>query len=512
MSLKQRRFILCALVLAVGMLTANVPAAVSQDAAQSENMEILFSSQNPTMATNSDLAFWGDLAYAGNYGGFRIFDISDPSDPSLVSNMSCFGPQGDVSVWDTDGNGDADVLFSSVDSTLSGPECGATSVPSTTPTGWEGIRIFDISDPANPSQIGAVYQDCGSHTHTLYPDEERDRLLILNASYPLSSGPTCGQTTGPPAGRDPLHGVVQVIEVPMDDPAAAAELTELPINYPGDPDNKFIWGEHGLTGQEPAARACHDIAVHMGEMLVAAACAEQAQMWRLDPDTMLPDTADPLWVYDNPFDENGATGDPNDPHTAIDFWHSATFSWDGTIVNYSDESFAGFDPQAPQACPPISRKINTETGELIQLADTGRTYFLRARTGRFLSQFMIDRPDETAYCSTHQGNSVPMPGRKLLIQAWYEGGVNIIDFTAPKNPREIAYFDFAGAGTEGSDNWAHYWYEQDTTSGAPLITYGQDGHSGHGRGFEVFSSTAAMGRRIGLDHLNPQTQEVVMRP
>ena len=298
----------------------------------------------------------------------------------------------------------------------------------------------------------------------------------------------------------------------MEDPAAASELTELPINYPGDPDNRYTWGEHGLFGQETAARACHDIAVYLRTGLVAGACAEQAQMWRLDSDTMLPDTANPLWVFDNPVDENGATGDPNDPHIAIDFWHSATFSWDGTVVNFSDESFAGFDPDAPQACPPISRKLDPETGELVQLADTGRTYFLRAETGRFLSHFMIPRPDETAYCSTHQGNSVPMPGRKLLVQAWYEGGVNIIDFTAPQNPREIAYFDFLGDGTDGSDNWAHYWYERDPQPGTPLITFGTDGHGDHGRGFEVFASTAAMGRRFGLDHLNPQTQGEVPRP
>jgi LVIVD repeat len=505
--LKRRRLLLgaCALLL----VATGVPAAVGQMSARQQGLENLFFSQNENAATNSDMAFWGDLAYVGNYDGFRIFDISDPSNPTLVTTFECFGPQNDVSVWDTDDNGAADVLFMSIDRTLSGPECGSEPVDTDDPTGWEGIRVIDVSDPANPAQIGAVYQDCGSHTHTLYPDEARDRLLILNPSYPLSSGPTCGAVRGPEAGRDPLHGVVQVVQVPMDDPAAASELTELPINYPGDPDNQFTWGEHGLAGQEEAARACHDIAVFLPKNLVAAACAEQAQLWKLDPDTMLPDTENPLWVFDNPVDENGATGDPNDPHIAIDFWHSATFSWDGKIVNFSDESFAGFDPEAPQACPPVSRQVDPETGEVLGFADTGRTYFLRVSDGQFLSHFMIPRPEEGAYCSTHQGNTIALPGRYMLVQAWYQGGVDIVNFTRPRHPREIAYFDFLPDGEEGSDNWAHYWYENDPVPDTPLNTFGQDGHGEHGRGFEIFETTARIGARLGLDHLNPQTQEVM---
>lgn len=224
---------------------------------------------------NSDIAFWGDHAYVGNYGGFRIFDISGPV-PVLVSDVRCLGPQGDPSVWDRDGDGNADLLILSVDLTMTGPDCSATQAPShDDPEGWEGLRLFDVSNPADPSFIAGIYQDCGSHTNTLLPSD--GRLLVLNSSYPLRPGPTCGPHA---AGRDPLHGVVQVVEIDLANPAASREVAELPIVYPGDPDNKFTPSEHGLAapGLLDGMRACHDLAVFTEVGLVGAACAEQAQL------------------------------------------------------------------------------------------------------------------------------------------------------------------------------------------------------------------------------------------
>ncbi|MBW3579233.1 MAG: hypothetical protein KY462_16170 [Actinobacteria bacterium] len=469
-------------------------ADVDQQPTRQDRMSEVFHS--PSGQINSDLAFWGDLAFAGYYGGFRIFDISRAT-PQLVSDFKCYGPQNDVSVWDSDGDGQADLLFTSVDRTLTGPECGATGTADhDDPTGWEGIRIFDVSNPEAPSQIGAVYQDCGSHTHTLVPDVANKRVLLYNSSYPLRPGPTCGPDRGPEADRDPLHGVIQVVQVPLANPAAAEEIAEPPINYPGDPDNTFDPAEHGLAGFNPL-RACHDIAVFVELRLAAAACAEQAQLWRIGAD-MLPDTTNPLWVFDNPVDTDG----PGGGDTAADFWHSATFTWDGKVVNFSDESFG-------DGCPPVT--TITESGSPV-VSDTGRTYFLDVRTGKELSQFMIPRTEEDAYCSTHQGNVVPLPGRYILAQAWYMGGVNLIDFTSKKNPREIAFHDRGPGGATGSDNWAHYWYERAPKPGSALRTYGQDGiHSpASGHGFQAFDSSASRGRRIGLTHLNPQTQERVL--
>jgi hypothetical protein len=149
----------------------------------------------------------------------------------------------------------------------------------------------------------------------------------------------------------------------MDDPAGAFALTELPITYTTDPDNMYDPCDHELCEPFFPLRACHDIAVFLPGMLVAGACAQEAQLWRLDPDTMLPDTENPLWVFDDPVDENGATGDPNDPEIAVDFWHSATFSWDGRYVHFEDESFSS------GSCPPRTPAPG-ETAT--QPGDTGR--------------------------------------------------------------------------------------------------------------------------------------------
>ena len=171
-----------------------------------------------THVTSSDIAFWGDLAYVGDYGGFRIFDISQPT-PKLVSDTRCYGPQGDPSVFDRNGDRRADTLVLSVDSVLAGPECGAAPVSKSATTGrypdgaWEGIRIFDISNARAPKQIATVYQDCGSHTNTLLPApaqvDVRPQLELPARRRPdvraarSATGPQ-GQPRRRPGRRDPV--------------------------------------------------------------------------------------------------------------------------------------------------------------------------------------------------------------------------------------------------------------------------------------------------------------------
>ncbi|MGH2692097.1 MAG: hypothetical protein ACRDHM_06305, partial [Actinomycetota bacterium] len=374
--MKKRHLASLAALLLLVSGTSILPAGATHVAADAEGMDILYNSQNTNKLTNSDLAFWGDHAYAGNYNGFRIFDISDPSSPTLVGEFFCNGRQGDVSVWDRDGDGQADILFLSVDDVMEDESCTASRKTSKfKKNDWEGIRVIDISDPESPFIIDNLYQDCGSHTHTLVPDPEDDRVLLYNASYSLRSGPTCGP--GNSAGRDPLHGVIQVSEVSWDasDPlagATAVEIAEPPINYPGDSDNKFEPSQHGFEGFNPL-RACHDIAVFMELNLVAGACVEQAQLWAMDPVTLLPNTVTPLWTFDNPEDTDG----PGGGDAAADFWHSATFSWDGKIVNFSDESFG-------EGCPPVTN-ITDPDASVQGESDTGRTYFLRVNDGALLS-------------------------------------------------------------------------------------------------------------------------------
>ena len=153
---------------------------------RSANMHIMSSSPQ-TDFTNSDVTFWGDIAYVGNYGGFRVFDISSPANPKLLADVSCLGPQNDVSVW-------GDLLILSVDAVMENDQCGAAILPAVpTPTvGWEGIRVFDVSDPSNPEFVTSVYTDCGSHTNNIIPDEANNRLLVYVLSYALRGGPTCG--------------------------------------------------------------------------------------------------------------------------------------------------------------------------------------------------------------------------------------------------------------------------------------------------------------------------------
>ncbi len=509
--------------------------------AKHENMELTFISDDPPPGnqTNPDLAFWGNVAYVPNYGGLRTFDISGAT-PVQLSSISCPGPQNDVTVWDRDGNGAADILFLSVDSVMENKNCGAPVKPAPNQGNgpydaddWEGIRIFDVSNPAAPVPLNdlAVYQDCGSHTHTLVPDPANNRVLLYNSSYSLRNGPSCGPgfaETGREPGRNPLHGVIQVVEVewsgstPLNNALlTAGELTELPVNYPSDAGNVFDPQAHGLPATSGGAplndlRACHDIGVFMELFLAAAACAEELQLWEIDPGTLLPDTANPQWTFDNIADTDG----PGGGDSVTDFWHSATFSWDGKVINAIDESFG-------TGCPTVSPNTDPNTpAQFRGPSDSGRMYFIDTATGKELSQFQIPRPEsaivdsdgpggnppaETAYCSAHLGVQVPAAGRDLLVSSWYTGGVSVVDFTAVKNPKEVAYFDFdrtpGAAEQTGSNNWTAYWY--DPTPGhnqAPWTAYGQD----IGKGFEQFEVSLKTSRRFTLPFLNPQTQMEVL--
>ena len=419
------RLLLPFALLAALVLTPTAMAVHNLDQ-HSLNMTKLFQSPNTSgaqgaSATNSDLAFWGDRAYVGNYGGIRIYDISNPAAPQLLSDFRCNGPQNDAAVW---GN----LLFTAIDSNMTGPNCGATTIPSAQTNGWEGVRIFDVSNPALPVQVGSVYQDCGAHTITLNPISV-SMVHLWVSSYPLNPGPTCGPTNGPPAGRHPHHGVIQIIEVPLANPAAAREIAEPQIVYPGDPDNAFNPAEHNLPLL--TMRACHDIQIHTKLRIAAAACAEQGQLWRIGADGM-PDTLNPIWTVDEVTDSDG----PGGGDVQVDFWHSATFSWDGKIINFIDESFGS-------GCPTV-----TQTGLSTPKtpSDSGWMFFYD-RQGNKLSQMMAPRRTGT-YCSAHLGNVAPTIGKYLLFNAWYTGGSDVVDFTNPSSPSEASYY-YTGQGPGG---------------------------------------------------------------
>jgi hypothetical protein len=465
--------------------------------------------QNPfnaanTHVTSSDIAFWGDLAYVGDYGGFRIFDVSR-STPRLVSDMRCYGPQGDPSVLDTNGDRRADTLVLSVDSVLTGPQCGAgpaAKVNGEYPAGaWEGVRIFDVSNPRAPQQIATVYQDCGSHTNTLLPKKGSKSFYILNSSYPLADGPTCGPP-GVSKGRQENHGVVQVLEVPYRNPAGTREVTELPIVYPGDADGTYKpVSEHGIAAPLDNFLGCHDLSSFPDKGIVGAACGEQAQVWEIDRRTGLPDTEDPLWSYDQP---------------NVDFWHSATFSWDGKIANFIDESFG-------DGCPTVTTKTGGLPGGP-RVFETGNMYFFETRSGDLLSEYRNPRPTNDnvsptsgKYCSSHLGIPVPSKDRYLLVNAYYRGGSAVIDFTDPTAPREIAFADM-----DGTNTWSAYTYPRRNERDDDIPVYSNDGLSRNygtaanprypeaAYGFQRFEADIGRTSLVGFDRLNPQLQERVI--
>jgi hypothetical protein len=496
---------------------------------------------SPNQATNSDLAFWGKHAFVGYYtgdagfpagtgprGGARIFDISHPASPRLVRDFACDANQNDPILWDRNGNGVADLLLLAVDRTMANPDCGAPRSAHDDPNGWEGVRIFEMSDdPANPFEtitpVKMQYTDCGAHTITAWTgfahDRENPRLIVYVSSYPLRPGPTCGQqnhdnVTNPydpdKVVNDPLLRQIQVLSVPLDDPAATTEIAAPEISYPGDPDGRIDWCERSLCSTpqvplEPAAVACHDIVTHMEHNLAGAACAEQGQVWEIDPDTGIPDTEDPMMVGDDEVTSGGNGQFPG----AVDFFHSVMFNNAGTVVNWVDESFGS-------GCPTMTTYQSKPWNPTGGTHKTGSMFFSDME-GEFLSEFHVGdlrpNPGETEYCSAHMGMAAMGITRDLLVNAWYTGGVNVIDFSKPTRLKEIAYYDPA----RDSGTWSAYPYS------GPLFgrgrgrgrgrvpIYASDGveNNAIAQGMVVYrTNSLPRPRRKGLvDHLNPQTMD-----
>ncbi|HKZ85115.1 MAG TPA: hypothetical protein VJ793_15800 [Anaerolineae bacterium] len=390
--------------------------------------------------TNSDLAFWGNLAFAGNYGGFRVIDISDPEAPVVVANVICPGPQNDISVW-------GHILILSIDQVRTSPACdSAVANPQTLETGWEGIRIFDVSDPASPRYVTSVYTDCGSHTHTTIPDLAKNRLLVYVASYPLRSGPDCGPHDDPTDTHDPLHKKISIVEIPLNNPAAAHVLATPAIDVKTF-DLLVPFGFNPMQG-------CHDIQVNLALGLVAAACGSVGELWDISAGPANPQTLSPLWEVDEP---------------EVQFYHSALFSEGGDTVIFGDEIIFG--------------SCDDGTG-------SGQLWFYNRMTGARQSSFQIPRPQPGQYCSSHLFNNIPGVRGDVLVASWYNGGTTIVDYTNRSAPREIGYFDPADGLV-----WSSYWYNN--------FIYAND----IVRGVDVFLlSDRARAGALRLDYLNPQTQ------
>ncbi|WP_455353969.1 LVIVD repeat-containing protein [Streptomyces sp. SYSU K217416] len=364
---------------------------------------------------NTDLAFQGKYAFAGNYDGFAIFDISRPKAPKLVSQVLCPGAQNDVSV-------SGDLLFLSTDSSRSDNSCASTSQPATEKSSWEGMKIFDISDKENPQYVAAVETACGSHTHTLVP--ERRNVYVYVSSYsPNAAFPDC----------QPPHDGISVIKVPRKAPEKAA-VVGFPVLFPGEgPDGGGNPGGPTNPGVSKTT-GCHDITVLPSKDLAAGACMG---------DGILFDIEDP---------ENPKVIDRVQDNVNFAFWHSASFNERANKVVFTDELGGGSGATCNAVTGP-----NRGANGIYDLTGKGDK-----RKLVFKSYFKIPRHQaDTENCVAHNGSLIPVKGRDIMVQAWYQGGVSVWDFTDSAAPKEIGYFErgplTTGALTVGG-SWSAYYY------------------------------------------------------
>ncbi len=400
---------------------------------------------------NSDLAFWGRLAYAGHYDGFQIIDVANPRRPQQLADHACPGSQHDVSVWQN-------LLFVSVEAPRSSPACDSVAQPPGTP-GFEGIRIFDVSNPRSPQLVTGVPTDCGSHTHTLVPDPRHRRVLLYVASYtasefaPSAYGNECRRRE---ADGSPAHNKISVVEVPLRNPAAASVVSE-----PRIPQKEFRVGYFG----------CHDITVDMDRELAAAACMGEGQIWDIS-DLENPETIGRVF---NP---------------SIEFWHSATFSYDGRRVVFGDEAGGGTGPACTSGDPATkgalwfydTRDIDSLEEEVV----TPRSSWKVPRIQEKLTEMQAQHPN----CTMHNFNTLPTKKGDYLVSSAYAAGTTMVDFSDASRPREVGHLDPHGANT-----WSAYWYNGHV--------YTNDG----GRGVDIIRvrDRAVKGAR-NLRFSNPQTQ------
>jgi hypothetical protein len=375
--------------------------------------EGFFNPQNPgdSRFANTDLAFRGDYAFVGNYNGFNVYDISDPAEPRLRASVICPGGQGDISVY-------GDLLFLSVQEVRSRLDCGAqgTGEP-VDPERFRGIRIFNISDVDNPLQVAAVQTCRGSHTHTLVTDPNDDTNLYVYVSgtspvRPPAELDGCSDVQSP---EDPntSYWSIAVVQVPLNSPQEARVVNEPRVF--GDPETGEIaalWpgGDHGEGTQTTrATNMCHDITAYPEIGLAAGACSGNGLLF---------DISDP--VHPVRIDE---VTDPN-----FAYWHSATFNNDGSAVVFTDEWGGGRGARCQAGDPP----------------EWGANAIFRIVDQRlvFASYYKLPAAqDSTENCVAHNGSLVPVPGRDIKVQAWYQGGVSVFDFTDPASPVEIAFHD-----------------------------------------------------------------------
>ncbi|MET9676811.1 hypothetical protein ABZY68_27515 [Streptomyces sp. NPDC006482] len=421
----------------------------------SQNIEHLANVPKDALKSlNTDLAFQGKYAFAGNYDGFRIFDISDPKAPKTVAQVLCPGSQNDISV---SGN----LLFLSTDSSRSDNSCASTTQPASVKESWEGMKIFDISDITNPKYVAAVETACGSHTHTLLP-KGKNVYVYVSSYSPNAAFPDC----------QPPHDGISVIKVPRKAPEQAA-IVNFPVLFPGEgPDGGGNPGGPTNPGVSKTT-GCHDITVLPTKNLAAGACMG---------DGILFDIKDP---------EHPKVIDRVQDNVNFAFWHSATFNQTANKVVFTDELGGGGGATCNAVVGP-----NRGANGIYDIAGKGDD-----RKLVFRSYFKIQRHQaDTENCVAHNGSLIPVKGKDLMVQAWYQGGVSVWDFTDSSHPKEIGYFErgpLSATTISTGGSWSAYYYNG--------YIYSND----IAKGFDVLKLSDRRtdpAKRIRMDQLNVQTQ------
>jgi hypothetical protein len=449
---------------------------------------------------NSDLAFQGNHLFQGNFYGVNIYDISHPAKTTLLTSLVCPGGQGDVSVY-------KNLLFMSVEMPNGRLDCGTQGFPPEPPPPageekearrrlpaaqkdrFRGVRIFDISDINNPKQVAAVQTCRGSHTHTLVVDpNDKDNVYIYVSGTSFVRQPEeLAGCSGENPDKDPNTALfrIEVIKVPVAAPHDAKMVSSPRVFIDartGAMNGLNNGGTHGKPGSEKPRDTdqCHDITVYSAIGLAAGACSGNG---------ILLDIKDPV----NP-KRVDAVNDPN-----YSYWHSASFSNDGTKVVFTDEWGGGLgarcrpnDPNKWGADAIFGLKDNKLTFESY--------YKMPAAQG------------DTENCVAHNGSLIPVPGRDIEVQAWYQGGISIVDFTDASHPFEIAYFDRGPIDPNtlvlGGD-WSAYWYNG--------YIYGSE----IARGLDVFELTPTKfltqneidaAKAVHVGELNVQNQQKIEWP
>ena len=381
--------------------------------------------------SNTDMAFRDDILVTGSYHGFNIYRINEIGLPKLITSVICPGGQGDVSIV-------GDLLIYSVEQTRGRVDCGLEGVTSdASPDRFRGLRIFDISDLSLPKQVGAVQTCRGSHTHSVVTGPNPDgKILVYNSGTGgVREEEELEQCIEDIPGDDRTALFrIDVIEIPVDDPSQS-RIINSPAVF-ADPETGTLaglWrgGDHGEDSQETEITdQCHDITVFPSANLAAGACSGNGILF---------DITDPS----NPERIDVVTD------TGFAYWHSATFNNEGTKILFTDE-WGGGGRARCRAWDPL----NWGADAIYDIVDEKL---------EFRSHYKMPAPQlETENCVAHNGSIVPVPGRDIFAQAWYQGGISVIDFTDSANPIEIAYFDRGPIMEEElitGGYWSVYYYE-----------------------------------------------------